>query len=245
MAPTNLIDKFIYGCSHDLKSPLTSIQGLVRIADYYPHNGDIHKCLEMIEDCTTKLDTLIRKLQEYMTDSHHPIKAQQVDANELIGKIRSEYKNQLDTYGISLLQEVRNASDWVTDSEVVSKILKYLISNSLAYHDPEKDERKIIIRIELNDKGSTIEVGDNGLGIEEEQQEKIFDVFYRGCENSIGAGMGLFLVKSLVEKAGGSIKCQSSLGEGTNIRIYFPTMVRKENKIINDSLLLAGALVMD
>jgi signal transduction histidine kinase len=67
------------------------------------------------------------------------------------------------------------------------------------------------------------------LGIEDDQQEKIFDVFYRGCEKSIGTGMGLFLVNSLVEKSGGAISCQSSPGDGTNIRIYFPVFHCKDN----------------
>jgi signal transduction histidine kinase len=219
----NLVNKFIYGCSHDLRSPVTSIQGLLRIADYYPHNGDIHNCLEMIADCTTKMDTLLRKLQEFMMDNNHPLKTDQVDGNEVIEKIYDVFKTHLDTYNIQLLHVV-NTGNWIMDDKIILKILKYLVSNSIAYHDPEKSDKKIIIKLEANDKGSTVEVFDNGLGIPEEQQDKIFDIFYRATENSIGSGMGLFLVKSLSEKAGGSITCQSSLGAGTKIRIYFPKL---------------------
>jgi signal transduction histidine kinase len=80
MNPNNLVDKFIYGCSHDLRSPVTSIQGLLRIADYYPHNGDIHKCLEMIEDIknlrTTWIfivSTLAMKLEQRHIRIYFPV----------------------------------------------------------------------------------------------------------------------------------------------------------------------------
>jgi signal transduction histidine kinase len=168
------------------------------------------------------MDSLLRKLQEYMTDSHHPVKAQEVNVSELFSSVREEFKNHLALYNIDLILEVRVNSCWIMDGDIVLKILRYLVSNSVAYHDPKKKDRKILIRIESTVKGSTVEVSDNGLGIEDEQQEKIFDVFYRASEKSIGTGMGLFLVNSLVEKTGGSISCQSSPGDGTNIRIYFP-----------------------
>jgi signal transduction histidine kinase len=224
MNPNNLVDKFIYGCSHDLRSPVTSIQGLLRIADYYPHNGDIHKCLEMIEDCTTKMDTLLRKLQEYMVHNHHALKIHQVDATNIIEKIHQEFKNHLDLYSIHLGHEIRTTSQWLMDDDIILKIVRHLVSNSIAYYDAGKKDRRIAINIESTDRGSKVEVCDNGLGIPEDDQEKIFDVFYRATENSIGSGMGLFLVRGLVEKVGGSISCHSSLGDGTIIRIYFPVL---------------------
>jgi signal transduction histidine kinase len=169
------------------------------------------------------MDTLLRKLQEFMMDNNHPLKAHRIEARELIAKICGEFKNHLDAYDIQLLHQVKT-NEWIMDDDIILKILRYLVSNSIAYHDPEKSDRKIIIKIEANDKGSILEVFDNGIGIPEEQQEKIFDIFYRATENSIGSGMGLFLVKSLAEKAGGSISCQSSVGDGTKIRIYFPKL---------------------
>jgi signal transduction histidine kinase len=235
MNSNNLVDKFIYACSHDLRSPVTSIQGLLRIADYYPHNGDIHACLEMIEDCTTKMDTLLRKLQEYMIHNHHTLKIHPVNATELTRKIHHEFKEHLDTYAIRLGHEIKTTSQWLMDDDIILRILQHLVSNSIAYFDPEKKDRRIVIKIESTDRGSRVEVCDNGLGIPDDEQEKIFDVFYRATENSMGSGMGLFLVKGLVEKMGGSISCHSSLGDGTTIRIYFPVLKtsKKEETMSN------------
>jgi signal transduction histidine kinase len=224
MDENNLVEKFIYGCSHDLRSPVTSIRGILRIADYYPHNRDIHNCFEMIGDCTTKMDTLLRKLQEYMVQNHHALKVHPVDAAELIEKIHNEFKTDLNIYSIHLSHEISTTSHWLMDDDIIAKILHHLVSNSIAYYDPQKKERRIAIKIASTDRGSTVEVCDNGMGIPEDEEEKIFDVFYRASENSIGLGMGLFLVKGLVEKAGGSISCHSSLGDGTVIRMYFPVL---------------------
>ena len=69
-----------------------------------------------------------------------------------------------------------------------------------------------------------LEVSDNGKGIPEDQQVRIFDVFYRATEDSIVPGMGLFLAQSLAEKMGGCITCTSTLHLGTTIRVSFPKL---------------------
>src|SRR6266850_7827872 len=97
-----LVEKFIYSCSHDLRAPVSSIQGLVRIAEYYPHQKEIHQCLEMIEACTHEMDKRIHKLQEYLTNNLRPLAKEQLNPLDLI---QDEFKNQLDTFGIELIAD--------------------------------------------------------------------------------------------------------------------------------------------
>ena len=222
MRSQSLIEKFIYSCSHDLRAPVSSIQGLVRIAEYYPHHDEIHKCLEMIEACTHEMNKRLSTLREYMVNDQHQLVFEQIDPHELIQKATDEFKNQLGVCKIDLVADVEPSALWNIDKNSVLKIFELLISNSIAFHDPEKKERKIIVRVESNDRGSVLEVSDNGKGIPEDQQARIFDVFYRGTEDSIGLGMGLFLAQSLTEKMGGVISCKSTVNEGTTIRISFP-----------------------
>jgi len=224
MTSQGLIEKFIYSCSHDLRAPVYSIQGLVRIAEYYPHHDEIHKCLEMIEACTHKMDKMISTLQEYMVNNQRQLEFEQIDPLELIQNTTSEFKNQLGVCKIDLTTDVGPSTGWNIDRYSAHKILEHLISNSIAFHDPEKKDRKINVRFESNTRGSSLEVSDNGKGIPEDQVARIFDVFYRGTEHSIGLGMGLFLVKSLTEKMGGSISCKSTIMEGTAILVSFPNV---------------------
>ncbi len=222
MSHSNLIEKFIYSCSHDLRAPVSSIQGLVRIAEYYPHHDETHKCLEMIEACTHTMDKLLRTMEEYLVNNHHSLKFTSIDLPKLIQEIEDEFKNQLDACNISLVSDVKPSPSWKSDYHSISKILKYLISNAIAFHDPGKEERKINLTIEISDSGAVLEVSDNGLGIPEAQAKKLFEIFHRGSENSLGIGMGLFLTKSIVEKIGGDIACRSVVKEGTTITISFP-----------------------
>ena len=222
MYSQGVIERFIYSCSHDLRAPVYSIQGLVRIAEYYPHHEETHKCLEMIEACTHKMDKMISTLQEYMTNNQRQLVFEQIDPLELIQKIRDEFKNQLGVCEIDLTTDVKLSTRLNTDRYSALKILELLVSNSIAYHDPEKKEKKIIVRVESNEGDTVLEVSDNGKGIPEDQFARIFDVFYRGTENSIGLGMGLFLAKSLIEKMGGAISCKSTVSEGTSILVSFP-----------------------
>ncbi|NOT76055.1 MAG: HAMP domain-containing histidine kinase [Cyclobacteriaceae bacterium] len=222
MSHHNLIEKFIYSCSHDLRAPVSSIQGLVRIAEYYPHHDETHKCLEMIEACTHTMDKLIRGMEEYLANDYSSLQYSEVDAHELIQNIEENFRNQLDSSNIVLITEVKPFTRWKTDKQSIEKILKYLISNSISFHDPDKKERKITIRIEAAGSGSTLDIMDNGVGIREDQKNNIFDIFYRGSEKSIGSGMGLFLTKSIVDRLGGAISCKSALRVGTSISISLP-----------------------
>jgi signal transduction histidine kinase len=217
-----LIEKFIYSCSHDLRSPVSSIQGLVRIADYYPHHEEIGKCLDMIESCTHKMDNLIRKLEEYLVNNSCAVNATITNANELVQKLQSLFLKQLDACSITLSANINIEGNWVIDESIVLKILQYVVTNSIGFHDPQKSDRTIEISITSDQTGSIIEVIDNGVGIQADMVAKIFDVFFKAAKSSIGAGMGLFLAKSLVEKAGGTMSCQSREGEGTCIRLCFP-----------------------
>jgi signal transduction histidine kinase len=222
MKANTLVEKFIYSCSHDLRSPVASILGLIRIADYYPHHEEIGKCLDMIEGCTYKLDNLIRKLEEYMVNNNQPLNETVIDPEDLMQKLTVQFTKQLDAYAIRLEGDVNLDVKWITDGDAIFKLLRYLIANSIAFYDPQKVDRKVVLRISTSELGNVIEVTDNGVGIPAHQRTKVFDVFFKASEMSIGAGMGLFLAKSLAEKMGGLISCDSLEGAGTTIRICFP-----------------------
>lgn len=217
----SLVEKFIYGCSHDLRAPVSSIQGLVRIAGYYPLTGEVNECLEMIEACAYKMDKLITSLQQFLTDNQQLVKLEILDPNDLVQQVTHEFRHQLSACHIELSSEVDCPEPLLLDRYCIISILKHLVANSVSFLDPLQSKRSIAIRIKSNDSVIRIEVQDNGIGIGEEQQERIFDVFFRGTELSIGSGMGLFLTKGLVVKMGGSISLKSDL-QGTTIQLVFP-----------------------
>jgi signal transduction histidine kinase len=217
-----IIEKFIYSCSHDLRAPISTIQGLVRIAEYYPNHEETHKCMEMIEACTQKMDKMIRSLEEYMINAQREIQKEEVDGGELIEQVVDQYEDQLSKKGIQVIKELNIAAPWVTDRQSAYQIVKHLFANAVTFSDADKKDKKILIRINATQYNSSIEVVDNGLGIADDDQEKICDVFFRGSSQSEGMGMGLFLVNHISQKIKAKLTFNSIPKMGSCFRVSIP-----------------------
>jgi signal transduction histidine kinase len=231
-----LIEKFIYSCSHDLRGPLSSIQGLVRIAEYYPHHEETSKCLEMIEACTVKMGKLIHALEEYMIIEQRDLKAEEVDGTELIDQVVTDFEDQLSERSINIIKEVEVNKPLITDSHSVRQIINHLFSNAILFSDYTKSDRQITVRIKASDENSTIEIVDNGLGITEKDKSKIFDIFYRGSMQSEGFGMGLFLVNHLIKKIGAKLSFNSYEKIGTCFKVSIPNNSYSQVHVFPDLL---------
>ena len=78
------------------------------------------------------------------------------------------------------------------------------------------------IKVDMSDTETHIIVKDNGIGIPKEHQQKIFDMFYRVSKNSVGSGLGLYIVKEAIDKLNGRIDVESEIGVGTTFNVYLP-----------------------
>ena len=116
-----------------------------------------------------------------------------------------------------------------SDPKMINIILNNLISNAIRYSNPESDEPFVEVKIKATEENAVIEVRDNGIGIPQENQDKIFDMFYRVNNDSNGTGMGLHLVKLAVEKLGGEIALESEHNVGTRFTITIPNMLNNQN----------------
>ena len=116
--------------------------------------------------------------------------------------------------------EVPDQAAMVTDRVLLQSVFKNLIHNAINYSSRLDPKVEILIR----EKEKTIELAvmDNGEGIPEAIQPKIFDMFYRGHLESEGSGLGLFVVKNALEKMKGNIRFQTATGKGTVFYVTFP-----------------------
>jgi signal transduction histidine kinase len=103
-------------------------------------------------------------------------------------------------------------------------ILGNLISNSIKYQKEDSDDKKVFIKVKTDKEGAHIVVEDNGMGIEAAQLERVFEMFHRASNKSIGSGLGLYIVKESVESLNGEIDLTSKAGEGTRIEVNIPSM---------------------
>lgn len=96
----------------------------------------------------------------------------------------------------------------------------------LKYHDPSKG-KFIKVSISIDENKAIVEITDNGQGINSQNLEKIFNIFYRGNQDSTGSGLGLFIVKETIEKLNGAIDVSSEIGKGTTFLLRIPNLYKK------------------
>lgn len=150
------------------------------------------------------------------------ITVSRINCKEELDKIINEIKNEYpfaENFRINLNTEV---GYMVSEKFLIGLILKNLIENAVKYYDENKENTVIDVYIGINNDHYKILVNDNGQGIQPEIQERIFEMFYRGNERSKGSGLGLYIVKSAVEKLNGTVNVKSEAGSGTAFKVIIP-----------------------
>lgn len=216
------LDRFVYSATHDLRAPLMSVLGLVNIAEIETKEASQKKYMDMMKERIQKLDTFIQDIMDFSRNTKSGIKKEKIDFDILFDEILSNLKYLSGANKITFTKEIPSDSTFISDRSRIAIILSNLISNAIKYHNYQLESPKI--KMELKDDKSHFEIAisDNGPGIEKEEQPKLFDMFYRASEKSEGSGLGLYIVKEMVEKLQGEIWLQSTLGEGTTFRIRLP-----------------------
>ena len=120
--------------------------------------------------------------------------------------------------------EINQHEKFISDPRRINVIVNNLISNAIKYSNLSDAQPEINIKVSVADSMATIQVDDNGLGIEEQHLDKIFVLFYRITSSTTGSGLGLYIVKETVEKLKGYITINSKKDKGTNIKIILPDM---------------------
>ncbi len=227
--------ELISNISHDLKTPITTVKGYVEgimdgVADT-PEKMD--RYIKTIYNKTNEMDHLINELTLYskIDTNRIPYNFSKVKVEDFFEECADEVRLELETLGIELVYANYVDSDVVViaDGEQIHRVINNLISNAVKYMGQEHG----IIRIRVKDVGDFIqvEIEDNGKGIASKDIAYIFDRFYRTdvSRNSAmgGSGIGLSIVKKIIEDHGGKVWATSRLGIGTIV--YF--VLRKYQEV--------------
>ena len=217
-----LVEQFIHCCSHDLRSPLTSIKGLVNVAEYYPQSSDVQNCFRMIEDCTEKMDKLIHALEEFMTMHHYAISVENINCDVITDAVIEEFKTEITSQSIVINKKMGTSQPTITDPLIFKHLFKHLFKNAISFQDSRKSDRYVDIEIKSEKHGIHLQIKDNGIGIPSIYHQKIFRPFFKASIQSTGLGMGLFLLNNLLKKINGSISHQSEENIGTTVTVLIP-----------------------
>ena len=236
------LDRFIYSAAHDLRSPLSSLLGLVDIANHDINNKQFAHYFDMMKASIHKLDNFIKDIVDYARNKRQDLRVEEVQLKPLIEGVLDHYRF---IKGAERIKKIVNVEDQVvfpTDKRRLEVILSNLVSNALRYHDPEKADPYVRINVESDQDQCRIVVEDNGIGIKEKHLERLFDMFYRADEQAEGSGLGLFIVRETISVLKGEISVSSHYGEGTSFTMTLPNLdkMKSDDKLEPSNSLIVG-----
>ena len=216
----NELDRFVYSVSHDIKSPLSSIQGIINLMKVDPQGNE--KYVQLIETSIHQLDNFTSEILDFSKNSRTEITIEPVDVNELIENCIEELKYLDENNKVEFIKEFDPLGEINTDGWRLRIIISNLVSNAIKYRDPGKESSFVKIRTRAGNKMTHIDFEDNGIGIESHHLDKIYDMFYRATSESKGSGLGLYIVSETVKMLNGKIGITSERKGGTIIKLKIP-----------------------
>ena len=221
------LDNFIYTASHDLKAPITNIEGLLlalrahlppaaRDAPPVPH------LLGLMQGAVERFQLTIAQLTDIaQLQQAHDAPAEALDLAAAVEAVRLDLAPALAAAGARLAVDVAPGLRVSFPPQNLRSVVYNLLSNAVKYRAPERPPQ-VQLRARRAGDAFVLEVQDNGLGLDAAQQAQLFGMFRRLHDHVEGTGVGLYMVKRMVENAGGTIAVQSQPGVGSTFTVSLP-----------------------
>lgn len=216
------LDRFVYSASHDLRSPLSSLLGLVNLAEATNAIDESKLLLEKMKDCVSNLDHFIREITYYSQNSRLEVEMKNVVLVDVVHLCLADLRHAPEAKDVNFEFDIPKGQQIKTDDRRLKIVLNNLIGNAIKYSDGRKSVKWVRVSFAEKNGKNEIVVSDNGLGIPCEVHSRIFEMFFRASEKSNGSGLGLYIAKETVDKLGGTIEFTSSLGHGSVFKVCLP-----------------------
>jgi PAS domain S-box-containing protein len=218
------LDRFVYSVSHDLRSPLTSILGLVSFIEEESLETDTLEHIGMIRNSVNRLDEFIKNILSYSRNNRTGLDIVQIPLQKTATEIVNSLRSIKDAGDILFEIDIKEQQPFYSDRLRLNTLLENLISNAIKYHKINQTDSFIKIIGQSDQNKLLLSIIDNGIGIAPEHHKKIFDMFFRLSGNKNGSGIGLYIVKDTVQILGGSIQVHSEEGKGTTFNIILKNL---------------------
>ena len=220
--------RFVSNVSHELRTPLAVIKLYATLAGKGRPEKKTHY-LQTIEQETHRLETMVENILDLTRMDRQALRVnpELLSATEIVEQVLQVYEETAHRRDIELWNHIEDPLPplWADRNHLI-QMLTNLVDNAIKYTPPGGH-----VWVEAHKEGSganrmlEIAVGDTGTGIPEEEQEKVFERFYRGknnSPNSTGTGLGLAIVRELMSQHGGKVTLRSRAGEGSVFALQFP-----------------------
>ena len=219
------LDNFVYTASHDLKSPINNIESLVNslyevLESPIPDKEESLLLLKMIDQSVERFKNTINDLAEVAKFHNEEIEdEEEIALEEVFKEVMQTLHGLVSKYQANVIADFSTVPLMRFSTKNLRSIYYNLISNAIKYSSPERLPEVKLYTIR-EDEFIVLHVEDNGLGIREQDKEKVFKIFKRLHLHVEGSGVGMAIVKKIVDNNNGKIEIQSELGKGTCFKIY-------------------------
>ncbi|MFM7176372.1 MAG: ATP-binding protein [Bacteroidota bacterium] len=217
------LDSFVYSISHDLRSPLLSIKGILNLVfKKSVLDEKASGLLHTAESAVNRLDETIQEILDYSRNSRLSLSNEAVDLNKMVTDICTDLKYAAPQNFIFKYDLSEETFHIKTDQSRLNTVLKNIIGNAVKYLRRDIDNPHVVIESKIEDDCLVMNIKDNGEGIATDSLSKVFDMFYRASKSSTGSGLGLYICKEIIQKMKGRIHLDSVLQNGTTVIIHIP-----------------------
>ncbi|MGK7395617.1 MAG: tetratricopeptide repeat protein [Candidatus Cyclobacteriaceae bacterium M3_2C_046] len=215
----NELDNFIYRASHDLQGPLARMQGLIQLAHMETSDQISLQYFEMLANVNAELGSILSRLRMVYNFYQQDITLEDLSLGDTVSDIIRKYKLSKPVKHITFKNQMNGDIILRTDRKLFEILIENMIENALHYENGNKP----VISFEAcqQDQAVSLLVRDNGSGIPDKLKQKVFDIFFRGSENTAEGRMHLYMAKKAVTRMGGHIKL-IKLRNQTTFELFLP-----------------------
>ncbi|WP_299757982.1 hybrid sensor histidine kinase/response regulator [uncultured Pontibacter sp.] len=220
------LDNFVYTASHDLKAPINNIEGLMTVLDETIQEKGLEQqevmpIMAMINNAVSRFKNTLMDLTEVAKLKYEEgaVETERVDFEEVLEDVKANIKDLIEKYDAKLKADFSGAPGIVFSKKNLRSILYNLVSNSVKYSSPDR-KPEVTITTSVAGNYTVLTVSDNGLGLKKEDHQKVFGMFKRMHAHVEGTGVGLAIVKRIIENCDGKIEFDSELDKGTVFKVF-------------------------
>ena len=218
------LDNFVYTASHDLVSPINNIDQIIQNLREKDETFDSETVsyMKLLSASVTKFRSVIKEMAAVGKMESEMFKMESIDLEEMIKEVLTSIQSKIsdENADIQTLLEVKNIT---FSKKNFRSIISNLINNALKFRSPDRSP-EIIITTKDFPEYITLSVKDNGIGISEDKIRSVFEMYKQLDKASEGQGLGLFLIKKIMNATGGKLEVESKPGRGTEFKLC----IRKE-----------------
>lgn len=218
------LKNLVYRISHDIRGPICSIKGVVSLIEnsYEKKIDEITDYVGMISQVNKKMEGIVLNLSSFQFIYGDEIKVDAIDSEDFFAKLKKEI-SEIDGFeDVDFQLTCKGLKHYHCEYNLLFSIFFNLIHNAIVFSDKSKPDSRVTCFVDVTEDGIRLMVDDNGIGIPENIQDKIFGMFYRGNRLSRGAGLGLYIAKSILDRFNGKIRIESRENIGTIALVVIP-----------------------